>query len=351
MAKKEKLSNKKRKAGLPPGSLVYTGTRESVGELEMINYNLNSVQISKESEVSVLMKKITPEKQTWIRVIGLNQIEDIQKIGEAFKINKMLLEDILDVSQRPKSESFQNIDFFTLKLKKVDDVGYQSFSIVLHENCIVTFQEEENDWLLNLVERIKENDTLLREKDSDYLFYRIIDTVIDSYYIQMEDIGDRIESLEMNIDIKKVKDSDLQEIQHIKKELVLFRKIIFPLREAISFLIKGENQLSEKSKNYLSDTYENSIHILETIELYRDLTSNLMDLYLTGINSRMNEVMKLLTIIATIFIPLTFITGIYGMNFEHMPELGFRYGYPIIWMVMITVVISMVVYFKRKKWW
>lgn len=347
-----KKGSKKKKIGLPPGSLIYTGVSTENSKLEIIHLGEKKASLHLPNNIENLLQTIDSNEKYWIRVVGLNQIENIDKIGQHFNVSPMILEDILDVEQRPRSESFDDFIFFTIKMQKGDILNkdHQLLSILLTDKCVITFQEEENKWLSDYISNIIDNKSTVLGKPIDYLFYRIIDTIVDTYFIRLETIGDEIEELEVNIDAK-VKDEDLKSIQSLKKQLVMFRRSVFPLRETMSSLIKSDNFLSDKTKHYLSDSYENVIHILETIELYRDLSSNLMDLYLTGISNRMNEVMKVLTIIATIFIPLTFITGIYGMNFQYMPELSFHYGYPIALIIMGLIVISMALYFKKKKWW
>lgn len=355
MAGKKKKTKRKKKIGLPPGSLIYTGNIENAtNQLELYHFEKDSYSVFNQSDIHQVISKINKDDRFWLQIEGIDNIKIIQEIGEAFNIDKLVLEDILDITQRPKCEIFDDFIFFTLKTLHQDSEieklnRSRQISIILKDNLIISFYEQKEKWITNLVERLQKKDSPIKKKPIDYLFYRILDTIVDYYYDELENLEEKIEDLELNI-YSEIDDNSLQSIQKLKKDLIYFRKTIFPLREAISLIRKDNDLISDKVESYLTEVYEHVIHIVETIESYRDLTSGLLDLYMTGISNRMNEIMKVLTIIATIFIPLTFVAGVYGMNFKYMPELDYRWAYPICLLVMLLIAIIMLLYFKRKKW-
>ena len=278
----------------------------------------------------------------------------IAEIGEKYKIHNLLLEDVLDTSHRPKAEEFDEYLFFTLKMLAVDKkkkvITSEQISLVLGKDWLLSFQEKPGDVLDALRTRIKESKGIIRQKKADYLFYSIIDIIVDHYFYVIDYLNDNIEKLEEDV-ILNPNQNQLNLIQHYKRTLITIRKIIVPLREAVSSLQKFNIKLIEKNTYpYLRDVYEHLIHINDSIDSQRDMLSGIMDLYVSGVSNRMNEVMKVLTIIATIFIPLTFIAGIYGMNFDYMPELHWKYAYFVTLFVMVVIAVAMIFYFKKKKW-
>ncbi len=342
-------------AGLPPGQLIHLGEQLTDKSLiELISYNEKQfIEVESENSDDIL-GKLSSQNINWINIDGLHNIDLIKDVGEHFEINPLILEDVLNPDQRPKVEDYEHHLFFTLKTLnalKSDDIIYEQMSFILGKNYIISFQEKEGDLFEGLRQRLKSDpQSKARKKDADYLFYRLIDTIVDSYYLILENIAERIESLEEEVFIDPSKET-LRKIQLLKKELIFLRKSVYPVREAISRISKGEYHfIKRETVRFFSDVYDHSIHVIETLETYRDLTTGLMDMYMTSVSNKMNEVMKVLTIIATIFIPLTFIAGIYGMNFEYMPELSWRYGYASVWGLMLTCLIIMVIYFKRKNW-
>lgn len=350
-----RLTSSSKTAGLPPGQLVHIGeklTDKSI--VELISYNAKNINEKISEKADEITDQLTAENINWINIDGLHNIDLIKNIGEHFEVNSLVLEDILSTDQRPKVEDYENYLFFTLKTLNAlnsDNIVYEQMSFVLGKNYLLSFQEKEGDLFDGLRHRLKNDpNSKTRHKDADYLFYRLIDTIVDSYYLILENIAERIEKLEDEVFINPTRKT-LKQIQLLKKELIFLRKSVYPVREAISRISKGEYHFIKKETiRYFTDVYDHSIHVIETLETYRDLTTSLMDMYMTSVSNKMNEVMKVLTVIATIFIPLTFIAGVYGMNFEYMPELKWKFGYMGVWGLMIGTFIVMIIYFKRKKW-
>ncbi len=291
---------------------------------------------------------------SWINIDGLHDTETIASIGNHFDLHPLLLEDILNTGHRPKVEEFDNCLFLTLKMLGINNDGNsvisEQISFVLGKGWVLSFQEQEGDIFDMLRHRMRENIGNLRKKGADYLLYRLIDTVVDHYFIVTDHIGETIEEVEGKVLHTPDKDS-LHEIQHLKKQLSNLRKSVLPLREVITFLEKDSTDLIEDSTiRYLRDVYEHIIQINDSVESQRDALASIMDLYLSGVSNQTNQVMQVLTIIATIFIPLTFIVGIYGMNFDFMPELHWKYSYFGIWGIMVAVCVMLIIFFKRKRW-
>ena len=347
--------SKSKTAGLPPGQLIHLGEKLTDKSLvELISYDSKSIEETHDPDADVILQQLDETKVNWINIDGLHNITLVEKMGDHFDINSLVLEDVLNPDQRPKIEDFPGYIFLTLKTLnalKADDIIYEQMSFVLGKNFLLSFQEKEGDLYDGLRHRLKNDPkSKARKLGVDYLFYRLVDTIVDSYYLILENLGGQIEKLEDEVYVDPTPKT-LQQIQSLKKELIYLRKSIYPIREAISKITKGEYSLIKKETvEYFGDVYDHTLHVMETLETYRDLTTGLMDMYMTSVSNKMNEVMKVLTIIATIFIPLTFIAGIYGMNFQYMPELQWKYGYPAVWGIMLATVIVMIVYFKRKKW-
>ncbi len=345
-----------RKTGLPPGSLIYTGERKSEKVIiELIDYSESSYEVKSIENIEDCAVYKDKPSVTWINIEGIHDTSIIEKTGKIFGIHPLLLEDILNTNQRPKAEDFEDYLFFTLKMLHFDEakkeIGFEQVSFILGQNYIISFQEGiAGDLFDSIRERLKNNKGTTRKKGADYLVYLLIDAVVDNYYQTIERLDATIEQIEEAVMTDKA-DHCVASIQKIKKDLIYLRKSIYPLREAISYILKGESKLIDHNTlKYFRDVYDHTIYIFENIETYRDILTGLLDVHLSSLSNRMNVVMKMLTIISTIFIPLTFIVGVYGMNFKFMPELDWPYSYPIIWGVMILISIIMVIYFRRKKW-
>lgn len=278
----------------------------------------------------------------------------IEKLGKCFNVHPLTLEDILNTEQRPKAEDFDDYIFIVSKMLYYDEkehlVRSEQVSIILGPNFLISFQEVEGDVFNSVRERLRKGKGRIRKAASDYLAYALIDAIVDHYFIILENFGEKIESLEDQLVTAPTQET-LQSIHNMKREMILFRKQVWPLRELIAKLTKGETPLINESTHvYLRDVYDHTIQIIDTIESFRDILSGMLDIYLSTISNRMNEVMKVLTIIATIFIPLTFIAGIYGMNFKFMPELEWHWGYFLALLVMGIIALVMVFYFWKKEW-
>jgi magnesium transporter len=320
--------------------------------LELISYNAAQHERFDQLKIKDLLNKLHPECVNWINLDGLSNLGIIEKLQDHFNFHSLLIEDILN-DQRPKSEEYEDYMYFTLKMlyriehKKID---YEQISFVLGTNYLISFQEKAGDLFDPFRERIRLDQGRVRKKQADYLLYRLIDIIIDNYYVVLDNIGEQIEDIEEDI-YSNSSERAFHKIQALKKELIFLRKAVYPLREALSKLVKGETSfVKDENIRYYADIYDHTIHLIDSLDTYKDLTSSLMDIHINTMNTKMNEVMKLLTIITTIFIPLSFIDGIYGMNFQSMPEMKWQYGYPTVLVVMGVVMAGMIFLFKNRKW-
>ncbi|MEA1925215.1 MAG: magnesium/cobalt transporter CorA [Candidatus Altiarchaeota archaeon] len=350
----EKVRRSK-KTGLPPGTLVHVGERrEDEIRITLLDYdkgNLEEKKVMDIEECSLLKDKPTV---SWINIDGIHHVDVIEKLGEKFSLHPLLLEDILNTDQRPKIEDFDDYLFIVLKMlfydKKEREFRSEQVSMILGPNYVISLQESIGDVFDPVRERIRNGKGRIRCKGPDYLAYSLIDSIVDGYFLILEVLGEEIEDLEDEL-IHEPDQDTLGQIHRLKRELVLLRRSVWPLREAVNKLEREPSPLiDESTRIYLRDVYDHVIQVIDSIENYREMISGMLDIYLSSVSNRMNEVMKVLTIISTIFIPLTFITGVYGMNFKHMPELGWQYGYPIVWAIMFLTAFSMFLYFRRKRW-
>jgi len=344
-----------KKAGLPPGTLVHIGKKKTEKvKITVIDYDEKNFWEKDVKTVEECFPFKDKPTVTWINIDGIHDVEIIEKIGKHFGVHPLLLEDIMNSEQRPKMEDFEEYIFIVLKMlrydEKQDEIKSEQVSLILGSNFIVSFQEMEGD-VFNLVrERIRNEKGRIRKMKADYLAYTLIDAVIDNYFIILEKTGEKIEDMEDEL-VTNPTPGTLQTIHNLKREMIFLRKSVWPLREVINGMQKAESPLIKESTGiYLRDVYDHTIQVIDTIETFRDMISGMLDIYLSSISNKMNEVMKVLTIIATIFIPLTFVAGLYGMNFKYMPELEWHFGYFAILLLMIIIGISMIFYFRRKKW-
>ena len=355
MATKRIIKKRSKKAGLPPGALIHIGEENTEKvKITLIDYDENNF---KERELAKIEESF-PFKAiptvTWINIDGLQNIEIIEKVGKHFDLHQLILEDILNTDQRPKCEDYEKCLFIVLKMLRYDDesksIYSEQVSLVLGQNFVISFQEDVGDVFDQVRDRIRNNKGKIRKMSADYLAYSLIDAIVDNYFLILEKIGERIESIEEEL-ISEPSNKTVRMIHAIKGELIFLRRSVWPLRELISNLEKAESSLINDSTGpYFRDIYDHTIQVIDTVESFRDMVSGMLDIYLSSISNRMNAVMKVLTIIATIFIPLTFIAGVYGMNFKFMPELEWRSGYFIVLGIMAAVAVAMLGYFKRKKW-
>jgi len=346
---------KAKKVGLPPGTLIHVGNKKTEQvKITVIDYDESALQEKKVTNV----EECNPFKEkptvTWINVDGIHDVNTIEKIGENYGIHPLLLEDIMHTEQRPKLEDFEDYIFLVLKMLSFDEkehrVDTEQVSLVLGPNYVISFQEREGDVFDPVRERIRNAKGRVRKMGADYLAYVLLDSVVDNYFLILEKIGDKIEEIEEDL-IARPDSKTLQTIHYLKREMIFLRRSVWPLREVISSMSRQESKLiREPTKIFLRDVYDHTIQVIDTIENYRDMVSGMLEIYLSSISNRMNEVMKVLTIFAAIFIPLTFVAGVYGMNFKYMPELESHWGYFIVLAIMAGIGISMLIYFRKKHW-
>ncbi len=346
---------KAKKVGQSPGTLIHVGKQKVERPLlSVIDYDQGTFQVYPDLAIDDILAFKESRTVSWINLSGIHDISVIERFGARFDIHPLALEDILNTHHRPKIEEFDHYSLIILKMLFFDEttqsIDIEQVSIILGDNYVITFQEREGDVFDGVRERLQRSNGRLRQRGSDYLTYALLDSIVDSYFHILEKVGDRLAILEEELIDNPGKDS-LAKVHHYKRELMLLRKSVWPLREVISELHKEESdRITEGTQIYLRDLYDHSVQVLDTVEIFRDSISGLQDLYMSSVSNRMNEIMKVLTIMASIFIPLTFIAGIYGMNFENMPELHWRWGYPAVWLVMGTCLVGMIIYFKRKNW-
>jgi len=323
-------------------------------KLSVISYdqvNLQEKEINKVEEVFSFRKK---PSVTWLNINGVHQIETLEQVGKHFGLHPLVLEDIANAGQRPKMEDFDDYIFVVLRMLRFDEkeneTKTEQISLLLGPDFVISFQEKEGDVFDSIRERIRNNKGRIRKMGADYLAYALMDAVVDNYFMILEKLGETIEEIEEKL-VTNPTSETLHTLHDLKREMVFLRKSVWPLREVINRLERSESPLINKSTYvYLRDVYDHTIQVIDAVETFRDMLSGMLDIYLSSISNRMNEVMKVLTIIATIFIPLTFIAGIYGMNFRYMPELEQAWSYPAILILMVIITIVMLVYFRRKKW-
>jgi len=344
-----------KKAGLPPGAFIHIGARKTQEpKITIIDYDETTFQ---ERETKVIEECFLFREKptvTWINVDGLHQIEILEKLGECYSFHPLVLEDILNTDQRPKMEDYGDYLYIVLKMLhdkgKGNQIEAEQVSLVLGPNYVFSFQESGGDVFDQIRERLRTGKGRVRKMGADYLAYTLVDAIVDYYFVILEKLGERIELLEEELVIHP-KTETLKEIHTLKREMIFLRKAVWPLREVISGLQRGESPLVQKTTGiYLRDVYDHTIQVIDTIETFRDILSGVLDIYLSSVSNRLNSVMKVLTIIATVFMPLTFLAGVYGMNFKYMPELEWRWGYPTLWAAMVVIGVSMLVYFRKKKW-
>lgn len=344
-----------RKVGLPPGTPVFVGERkiEKV-KISVIDYNDEQTTEKELTDIEECFPFKNTPTVSWINIDGIHDVDIAKKIGANFGIHPLVLEDIVNSEHRPKMEDFGEYIYIVLKMLSVNqetkEVEIEQVSIILGAYFVITFQEREGDIFNFVRERIKSHKGRIRRMGTDYLTYSLIDAVVDNYFNILEKISEEIEGLEEDL-LTNPQPEQLRNLHRLKRGMIFLRKSVGPLREIVNSLVRGDSSLvHETSQIYFRDVFDHTIHVIDSIETMRDMISGMLDTYLSSISNRMNEVMKVLTIIATIFIPLTFLAGIYGMNFKFMPELEWKWGYLTVWSVIIIVFCVMIFFFKRKKW-
>lgn len=353
MSKKTTLTSAK--AGLPPGSLVHIGDKKSEETtVSIIDYDgkqFKQINCEKPEDTFIFRDKAS---ETWINITGLQDINIIETIGKHFGLHSLTLEDILDTNHRPKTEFMDQYVIVSMKSISISinklSISSDQVSFVLGNGWIISYMESQSGIFNSIIKNLGEKKGTLRQRSCDYLLYRLIDTIVDNYFVVTEYLSEINDDLEEKV-LQNPDTEVLQKIQHRKRQLGIFRRAVSPLREIIYLLLKDENKLIDTEiYRYFHDVQEHIVQVHEVIDSQRDMMMGVMDLYQSGISGKMNQVMQTLTIIATIFIPLTFVVGVYGMNFYNMSELKWRYGYLGVWIIMIVIVLSMLYYFKRKRW-
>jgi magnesium transporter len=353
MASEETLRSEK--SGLPPGTLMYVGDKKTEKtRITVIDYDAAGF-IEKEA---ASVEECFPFKETatvtWINVDGVHDAGIIEKLGGRFDIHPLVLEDIMTTTQRPKTEDLGGAVFVVLRMIEFDEASFEmtgdQISLILGPNYVISFQETPGDCFDSVRERIRSGKGRIRKLGPDYLAYALIDAVVDNYFFVLERLGEKIDGLEQRL-IAEPRRELLHEIHALKRDMIELRKSAWPLREVASGLERLESPLIKKTTGvFLRDVYDHVIQVIDTIESFREILTSMVETYLSSISNRMNEVMKVLTIISTIFIPITFLVGLYGMNFEFMPEIKWRWGYAFVWALIVGSVAGMFVFFRKKKW-
>jgi len=357
----KRVSRASKKLGLKPGSVVYVGKERTEDvHIDIIDYTDSEYGEKRVSTVEECFLYKESSTLTWINVDGIHNEEIVEKLGQHYGMHPLVLEDVVNTGQRPKMEDAEDHIFIVMKMLYHDvkngKLKAEQVSILFGKNWVITFQETGEDVFDTVRKRIKKTIPRVRLMTADYLAYALVDAVVDHYFIALERLSEEIEVLDDAVS-DNPKPEHLNNIRDLKKQLIFMRKSVWPLREVVGGVERSDSKLIQESTGpYLRDLYEHTIQVIDTVETFRDMVSGLLDLYHTGIANRMNDIMKVLTIIATVFIPLGFLAGVYGMNFDtgasafNLPELGFRYGYPLFWAVVVVIAGCLLWFFRRKNW-
>jgi magnesium transporter len=353
--KSKRKKKSKFKIGLAPGALVFTGDKKiDSGSISILSYDEEDFFEEKTTLEDLPNILKTKRKVLWIDIDGLHEVALLEKIGALFGIHRLTLEDILNVNQRPKMEVFDDYIFAVLKMIQCptpeSDIEEEQISFILKDNILITFQEKKGDLFTYVRERIVEFKGNIRKRGGDYLLYALLDAVIDNYFLVLENVGEKIDVLEASA-MNNPNTETLNNLYHQRREMAELRRTVYPLREVIGGFDKyADHKISAETKPFMRDLYENTIQVIETLEVFRDMSSGVLDLYMNSLSNKMNNVMKVLTMISTIFIPLSFVAGVYGMNFQNMPELRWEHGYFYVLAGMASATIGMLFFFRWKKW-
>jgi magnesium transporter len=347
------VQKRSRKTGLPPGTLVHIGEKKT-DKVTIKAFNYAGVRCDEYQVLSLDELALpTDESVTWVDVGGVHKMDILESFGKQFQLHSLLLEDIANTDQRPKLDDYETCLFLVLKMLSVtdrQDIAVEQVSLVFGRNFVLSFQENGTDVFTPVRDRLRGGKGRLRQSGADYLFYALVDAIVDQYFAVVEALGEKIEELQ-DLVVRDPKPETLHKIHDLKRQLLFLRRAVWPLREVTNSLSRSECPfLQESTRVFFRDVYDHVVQIVDTIETLREMVSASLDIYLSSISYRLNAVMKVLTIITTIFMPLTFIVGIYGMNFEHMPELKWEWGYPLVVGVMVVIAIAMLGFFIRKKW-
>lgn len=354
----ERMDSRKKWAS--PGSPIFTGTRKvETLKISLLTYDKQDFSFTEIASPEELPGRIAENKVNWINITGLHDTEKIDAIGKLFGIHPLVIEDILNVNHSPKCESYSDYIFVITKmidLNRNKGLNVEQVSFILARNYIISFQEDEEDVFNVIRERLKNNESRVRNSGADYLLYRLLDAIVDNYYLVVESIENKIEAYD-NLFLPGHRRSSLRPVYQIRKELMRLRRSVFPLQETIHVLEKERgNFVSQSTYLFLRDLSDHLRYIIDSIESHRDMITVMIEMYMSAESRKLNEIIKVLTVISTIFIPLTFIVGVYGMNFNpntskwNLPELNWMYGYPMVWIIMLAIAGGLIFYFKKKKW-
>ena len=351
---KKLVKNRTKKTGLPAGSMVYVGDKKTPApRISIFDYDRNTCQELVDVPVADCAKYIDPSTTTWINVDGVDHVEIVRALGEQFKIHSLVMEDVVNTTQRPKRTVYGEYLYLVMKMLYVNNgkLCAEQVSMILGNNFLISFQEEpEHDVFDKVRDSLRKGVASLRGGGPDYLTYALIDTIVDHYFIILEELGERLELIEAEL-VQDPKPAILANIYELKRDLLYIRRSIWPLREVLSGLDRGEVALIKPSTAlYLRDVYDHVVEVIEVLEMFREMASSMVEIYLSSVNNKISQVMKLLGVVATIFMPLTLISSIYGMNFKHMPELEWQLGYPMVLLFMLLIAVLMLLHFRRKSW-
>ena len=349
-----KFKERIKKVGLPPGSPVYLGEKKGEVKIRITTYDKENFKEETLKDIPDCSSLKELQGNAWLEIIGIHEVEVVEKIGKCFELHPLVIEDILATDQRPKIEEFENYLFTTFKVfhlkGKGDDLEPEQISLILFPNLLISFREMDSEIFAPIKRRLSNPKDMIRSFGVDYLLYTIFDAVVDNYFLVVDKLGEGLENLEEKAITSPVPQT-IQSIHRLRRKILLLREHLWALREVVTHLERGYAHLVDSSLQiYFRDILDHIFNLMETTETMREILASILDIYLSSVSNRLNEVMKVLTVIATIFMPLTFIVGIYGMNLKYMPEINWPYTYPVVWAVMIITTVAMYYYFKRKGW-
>ncbi|SFG25361.1 magnesium/cobalt transporter CorA [Neptunomonas qingdaonensis] len=351
----DSLSTVSDKLGMPPGALVHVGNvHEAVTRLFVVDYTSEYANEHSIQSIDELRQYRNSSSITWVIIEGLTDVGVVEDVGKMFDIHPLVLEDILNTHQRPKFEEYDDYLFIVLKClmpeKGEFSVNYEQISLLVLRNVVLMFKEKTDDLFNPLLKQLRNSKGRLRSSGSDYLTYSVLDNIVDQGFLLIDALDETVILVESDV-YDNPTPATLNQIQRLKREMINVRRNMSPVREMLAAMLRSESPLiHEQTYLYLRDVSDHSLRVIESVESYRDILSGLLEIYISSISNKMNEVMKVLTVFASIFIPLTFLAGIYGMNFEYMPELHWKWAYPALWVAFITIPAVLLVYFKKKKW-
>ncbi len=352
---KSHRKKRSKKSGLPPGTPIHIGEhRTEPVHIHWVTYSEAAVQEQDLTQNDNFSFSSSDPTLTWVSIQGVHDIAPLNHIATCFHLHPLVLEDLVNTEQRPKVEDYEQYIFLVLKNiswhENTRNIHTEQISLILGQNFVLSFQEGNHDVFHPVQSRLQSSKSQLRTHGSDYLFYALLDVVVDNYFFVLEALGEEIEALEERV-MKQTGQESLHSLHELKREMILLRKSVWPLREVVGRLSREESAFVRPTTLvYFRDVYDHTVQVIETIETYREMLTSILEIYLTSLSNKLNEIMKVMAMIATLFIPLTLIAGIYGMNFKNMPELEWEWGYPIILSIMALCAGGMVLFFRKRKW-